>query len=128
MAYGYAFYKPDETTPFYANQCAISDNHESTNFRAYYYSVVKALEELLAMDYADKVIEVRTDMRGVVNKIVDWIIYPDWSPMQQDLLVRIDELHDQFKKVRFVWIDKKENAYASQLANIGLTLFTGSNQ
>ena len=131
MSYAYVLYLAGEQEPFYSNSGRKIDNIESTNYRAYYHAILQTFRELIEQGLTDKVIEIRTDLKGALGQITDWILLEydpaDYSLMynQSDLLKEITDIRHRFKKVRFIWVDKNENKVAGKLANDALTFFVG---
>lgn len=124
MAYGWFAITADDLLD--GSGC-IADNHESTTWRAYFYAILEALKALSEHN-ADKIIGVRTDLKGAINQI-NYFTQADYNRFHHsDLIVEIRRRRRAFRKFRLEYVPAEHNEIAKALAMTALTTQQGEKQ
>jgi ribonuclease HI len=110
--YGWAAYRGREKL---GEGCgAVCSGPGATNNVAEYSAVIKALEWLLENGHAGEEVEVRSDSQLCVRQLRGE--YAVRSPRVAPLHRRAKELAGRFRRIRFRWVPREQNAEADALS------------
>jgi len=109
--YGYAIYRDGVKL---AEGCGVIDHPSPSNNVAEYTACIKALEKLVELGLNCEEVVVRSDSQLLINQLNGF--YSVRAERVIPLYERAAELAEKFRRIRFEWVPREENAEADGLS------------